>query len=134
MGKWIAVVAAVLIAVVAVGAVVMLTGESDEDQIRSTVEEFTTAVGDGDGETACEQLTSEEQDFVAGISTSGSECQHGANALTEQASTAGADLDSLAIDRVDIDGGSAVVGFEDDASTFELERLDGDWKISDLTP
>lgn len=40
-------------------------GSDDEDRVADTIERYVNAIGQGDGETACQQLTPKEQREVA---------------------------------------------------------------------
>lgn len=104
-------------------------GASDEDQIRETMDTFLLGLADSDGDEACSVMTGDGQEQFAEFSSSGEDCDFGANAF---ASEAGYDFDSAEIDRVTIEGETATAGLADDSSTFDLVKEDGEWKLDGL--
>ena len=115
------------------GALAILAGcggESDDEAIRTTTQDFLYAMADRDGEAACEQLTTAYIDDVLEEYAYG---QQDCAAVVRRLLSFGADSydwDSAEIDRVSIDGATATVGFVDDSSTLELQDTSEGWLIS----
>lgn len=104
------------------------SGSSDEEQIRAATQDFTYAMADGDGAAACATMTADEQQHFADTPTE-SDC---ATAVEDFAKyTQGKiDWDSLQVDRVDVNGDTATVGFDGDSSTLQFTKGDSGWQMS----
>lgn len=119
---------AVLVAITAAAlAIAGCGGADDEEQIREVMHDYLTALGDGNGEVGCATLSEAAQRTYMAAASGG--CEPGFAKFSDY--TSEIDYDSLDIDRVDITGDDAIVGFDGDTATVTLQR-DGDgWLINE---
>jgi|SRR5918999_3080954 pSer/pThr/pTyr-binding forkhead associated (FHA) protein len=127
--------------------------ELDGPGAEETVKEYLRAYVDGDGDAACDQLTDDYQEEIverneAFVDEDVSECPELIEALEERLSGSGGltfegeELNDDSIDDLDLksnvelnsegEGESATVEGPEGQQKFELEPVDGEWKISDI--
>lgn len=126
-------------------ASVLVTGcrESEGERVRRTVEDFTAALAGGDGAAACEQLAEAGVSELllaalrAGVPATALDaptvdhCAVIAGRLGEDAAGL-ADLRRVPVTRTLLEGDIATV--ETDAGSYELEELDGRWRLTRFDP
>ena len=126
-------------------AAVLLTGcrESEEERVRRTVDEFTAALVSGEGAAACERLAEAgvaelllaalRADMPAMVldEPTVDKCAVIAKRLSEEA-TALADLRQVGVTRTLLKGDLATV--ETEAGPYELEEVDGRWRLTRFDP
>lgn len=103
-------------------------GTSDSTAIRNTVKSYITALVDGEGQTACSDMSPVFEYSIA--SKAGGDC---ATALTESATTLTASERSALlgahISTVQVIGSTATVSF-DGGHSLQLEKYNGRWLVS----
>ena len=125
------------VAVLVVGASGLLVGcgdgdeASDEEAITEVVDQFTAAVGQKDGETACSHLSERGQKQAGGPEMI--ECAEvlGSHNVAKR-STLGL-IPSLTVSKVTVTGDTATVAFEHPNQSFTMIR-DGDGWLIDGVP
>jgi SnoaL-like domain len=111
-------------------------GESDEEQVEDTVKAYMSAVADGDGEEACEQLTERgRREIAEGLTevTGGEGCAGAFESLHARAGErALRRLRNAEVTSVTVDGDTATLRIEDAPHPPKLRKIDGEWKIDEF--
>jgi hypothetical protein len=111
-------------------------GGDDSSEVSDTITTYLSAIASGDGDEACEQLTSSEAAKVFQEATSAlpelraTGC---ADALTKLSESIGGErkvLESAEVTDVKIDGDTATAGVVGGSATADLTKVDGTWLIS----
>jgi hypothetical protein len=109
----------------------------DADGIRTTLQTYLTAIADGDGQRACDQLTKDQARVVISQATAKApelQAASCADALTKLSGALDADqkrtLRDAKVSNVRINGGSATAEVVGGSQTAELEKSHGRWLIS----
>ena len=129
---------ALVTVVVAALAVAGCGGASDEEQVRTTVEDYIIAFVDGDGDKACDLLTKETRDaFVQQVSSlvKTRDCGEAIKKLGDLAGpTVDRALKGAKVTEVKVNGENATATLESRGTKTptQLKKEDGDWKISDV--
>jgi hypothetical protein len=113
-------------------------GESDQDRVRSTVEDYLEAFLGGDGARACELMTPDtRREFVNRVSnvTRTGDCARAVRTLrTLAGDTTASALKSTKVGAVSVSGRSATArlstGAGGAASTTQLQEVGGKWLVS----
>jgi protein kinase-like protein len=102
---------------------------SDEEQIRTAVDDFTAALLAGDGETACRLMTARGVEDVVGGSPD--ECVQAVASGDALSADDRAALGEIEVTGVEVDGDVARVSFTagGSASKITLRKVDGTWKF-----
>jgi hypothetical protein len=111
-------------------------GGSDEDQVEDTVETYLSAVVEGDGEEACEQLSGRARrqflDDVREFTAVGT-CSETMERITDQLNEVLRDqLEDAEVGDVTIDGETGTVRLEGSDRRAAMRKVDGEWKIDDF--
>jgi hypothetical protein len=111
-------------------------GDSDEDQVRSTIETYVEAFVAGDGKRGCELMTEETRNEfvnkVAALTRTG-DCARSLRVLRTLAGDATAKaLEGADIEDIEIDGQTATATLVagGNRSPSKLAKVDGKWLIS----
>ena len=111
-------------------------GDSDEDEIRSTLETYVEAFVAGDGKRACELMTEETRaEFVNKVSVLSrtGDCGRSVRVVRTLAGDATAKaLQGAKIEDVKVDGDSATATLvaSGNRAPSKLAKVDGEWRIS----
>ena len=109
-------------------------GDSDEDQIKSNVEDLVQALADGDGAAACELITSDQRDEIGeGENQSCEDYVAGQSADLDDAEKEA--LRNTEVVGVKIEGDEADVDVKtgDDEDELDLRKEDGEWRFVDIS-
>lgn len=103
-------------------------GASAEEQVTETAKTFVTAIGDGESEKACDQLTDEVKKQFEQAGSCEMLFDGVAKAGNQEAFKKAAAEAKVEKIKVDGDNATAEVG----GGTYNFKKVDGDWKISTL--
>jgi hypothetical protein len=103
-----------------------------DPDVTATFQDYFEAVADGDGDTACGLLTEDAQSEIL-EEVGGGDCEEAVEQAEEELNDDQKDeLRDIEPEEVDVDGDRATISVEGADGEVELEREDGEWRISDL--
>ena len=125
-----------VLALVGAAVVTGCGGPSDEEQVRQTVGRFFSALANGNGQVACNQLTAGAQRELVKTDPTTLREAGGCVRYVEWFGSESAQsenlrgLRNLAVHRVQIDGGAAIAFITDPEARPRLEKTKEGWKIN----
>jgi hypothetical protein len=106
-------------------------GQDDDEQIEEAVKDFYSAIGEADGDKACDLLTEDAKDEVERDDDKPCEDSVDEGSFTEEQQE---EFNQIEVKNIEVNGDEATAEAESASTTQEvdLEKVDDEWKIADV--
>jgi hypothetical protein len=106
-------------------------GQDDEEQIQEVVKDFYSAIGQANGDEACDQLTDDAKEQVERDDDQPCEDSVDEGEFTEEQQE---QFENIEVKNIEVNGDEATAEAESATETQEidLEKVDDEWKIADV--
>ena len=116
--------------VLAVVAMAVAGCGSQEDEVRETIETYLQAAADGDGRTACDQLTEAAQRQLIASTLGARDCDQAVKLFSDRLpDRLRGNLRDPTIEQIEVRDARATVRIKE-IEQGSLEKVDGEWKIA----